>query len=480
LPQIADRLTGLVQKHWLLRYGFAVVMFGIVLGLGTLNSHYNAKINLTIPIVFAVVATVWYAGRGPGLLLSVLFEGTTIIYATVPPDVTPAKAWFGYFSVFLLYVFLVLLIGGLQRAREVVGRQRDLLHVTLSSIGDGVIATDPDGKITFMNPVAERLTGWQREDATGRSLEGVAQIVDESTRAQVANPSKKVIETGRVVGLANHSLLVAKDGSEVPIEDSAAPIMDGETIRGVVFVFSDVTERKLAERARRETEVMHRIVEAQEGERHRIARDLHDHLGQQMTALRLKVEALVEKCGADPEVTEALGEVRHSTVKIDRDIGFLSWELRPTELEELGLGNALGSFVREWSRQHGINAEFETHIASSARFGREIETNLYRITQEGLNNVLKHAEAGTVSVLLHQREDELVLIIEDDGKGFESGEGDMRTGPGGFGLTGMSERVALLKGSIEIDSRPGEGTTIISRIPLSVAAQIDSGAVALA
>jgi PAS domain S-box-containing protein len=140
---------------------------------------------------------------------------------------------------------------GLARERAgQVAEQRERLQVTLASIGDGVIVTDIDGKVTFANPVAQALTGWNQADAQGQSLEQVFVIVNEETRRQVENPVAKVLREGMVVGLANHTVLIARHGAEMPIDDSAAPIRDaGGKIVGVVLVFRDIAERKQAEHA---------------------------------------------------------------------------------------------------------------------------------------------------------------------------------------------------------------------------------------
>ena len=453
-----------IEWHWLLRYGLTLVVFAAVIGLALLNKNYDVKLNLTIPIVFGLVAVVWYLGRGPGIVLSLMFEATTVIYTVVPPEGSYVKEWFGFLSTLSLYLFLVLVVSSLQKAIWTIAEQRDMLHVTLSSIGDGVVATDNDGKVTFMNRVAERLSGWKLRDALGEPLTEVITILNEKTHKEIVNPAEKSLDTGRKMPLTNHSILVSREGKETPIEDSASPLRDGDAVKGVVLVFSDVTERKVAERARRETEIMHRIVEAQESERQRIARGLHDQLGQQMTAFRLNVEAIARKRpDADPLAAD-FAEIQRAAVEIDRDLGFLSWELKPTEIEELGLVNALRSFVREWSTQYGISAEFESRVDGDLKLTRQIETNLYRITQEALNNVLRHADAHYVSVLLQRQRSNLVLIVEDDGRGFEpaSDAGD------GLGLAGMRERSALLKGEMEVESRPGEGTTVIVRIPREV------------
>ena len=135
------------------------------------------------------------------------------------------------------------------RAELEVRQQRELLHVTLSSIGDAVIATDPDGYVTFMNHIAAQLTGWERSEAAGRPIAEVFRIVNEDTRDDVENPVAKVLAFGQVVGLANHTLLISRDGRERPIDDSGAPIVDASgRLHGVVLVFRDVTELRLAQR----------------------------------------------------------------------------------------------------------------------------------------------------------------------------------------------------------------------------------------
>jgi PAS domain S-box-containing protein len=147
---------------------------------------------------------------------------------------------------------------------ETVGplyEQRQWLQVTLSSIGDAVIATDAEGKVSFLNPVAQALTGWNREDAAGVALETVFRIINEETRHTVENPATRALREGLVVGLANHTLLIAKDGTERAIDDSAAPIRnDNGVVVGVVLVFRDVTDRRKAERALRESEERFRLL----------------------------------------------------------------------------------------------------------------------------------------------------------------------------------------------------------------------------
>jgi PAS domain S-box-containing protein len=138
-----------------------------------------------------------------------------------------------------------------QRLQREERRQREQLHTTLTSIGDAVIVTDTDGRVTFLNPVAQELTGWAPQEAAGQPLENVFRIVNEITRQPVENPARRVLREGVVVGLANHTVLIARDGREIPIDDSGAPVRgEGGTVAGVVLVFRDVTEARRAVEAR--------------------------------------------------------------------------------------------------------------------------------------------------------------------------------------------------------------------------------------
>src|SRR6185312_9914043 len=141
------------------------------------------------------------------------------------------------------------------RRSEELEQQREWFEVTLASIGDAVITTDVDGRVTFLNPVAESMTGWPNGEARGQPLERVFQIFNEDTGAAVENPVLKVLQSGQIVGLANHTSLRARDGTEIAIEDSAAPIRDRQgNVAGAVMVFRDVTERRRGERALRRNE----------------------------------------------------------------------------------------------------------------------------------------------------------------------------------------------------------------------------------
>jgi signal transduction histidine kinase len=154
--------------------------------------------------------------------------------------------------------------------------------------------------------------------------------------------------------------------------------------------------------------------------------------------------------------------------QIEADIDFLAWELRPALLDDLGLRAALNDYIERWSAHIGIAAVLHSTGLEAWRPSPEIESNLFRIAQEALHNVSKHSGATRVEVLLDRRGREMVLIIEDDGGGFDpSAQADASRG---MGLDGMNERAALLGGKLEVESAPGQGTTVFVHVPVSAAA----------
>jgi signal transduction histidine kinase len=230
-----------------------------------------------------------------------------------------------------------------------------------------------------------------------------------------------------------------------------------------VKIARDMTERIKAEKSQRDKEILQKLVGAQEDERRRIARDLHDELGQQLTALRMKLERVRSLCEND-ELCAEIDETQIIARNIDEGVDFLAWELRPSVLDDLGLFAALTKYVKEWSHHSGVPAEFVNSGKNTTRFAPETETNLYRIVQEALNNTHKHAKATEASVILDKRGDSIILIIEDDGIGFNPEH--KKTRSKGLGLLGMKERATLIGGTVEIESAPKQGTTIYVLVPI--------------
>jgi PAS domain S-box-containing protein len=327
---------------------------------------------------------------------------------------------------------------------------------------DAIVGKDLNGTITSWNLGAERLFGYSADEAIGRPI---SMLIPPDR----LNEESRILERLRKGEYIDHfeTRRQHKDGTLLDISLTVSPLADANgQIVGASKIARDMTERKQAEVAKRDREIMSRLVEAQEAERHRIARDLHDHLGQQLTALRLKIESIRSNCDGNEPFAKEMETLQTYASRLDMDINYLAWELRPTELDQLGLEDALGSFVREWSKTYGISAEFHGVKSSRPRLHSDTETNLYRIVQEGLNNILKHAAATSVNVLFERRAGQATLIIEDNGGGFDpDSNGNNGSGRNGLGLVGMRERTALLGGTMDIESRPGEGTTVFVRIP---------------
>jgi signal transduction histidine kinase len=194
----------------------------------------------------------------------------------------------------------------------------------------------------------------------------------------------------------------------------------GELALANASLRAEMGERERAERAR--TELLTRLVFAQEDERRRIAREMHDQFGEQLTALGLRIGMLKDACGGRAELGEQVEALEAVARQLDRDVDLLVWELRPTALDDLGLRAALANYVQNWSKRVSISAELHASGLLDDRLASEAETTLYRIAQEALTNVAKHAQAENVDVILERRSDHVLLIVEDDGVGFDPGD----------------------------------------------------------
>ena len=231
------------------RYGLAMLLPFVALAITT--ALFTVDRSPFFPLfTAAILAIAVYGGVKPGLLatfISLLLNALTlppkVSFLIANPEDVLRLVTFGVVAIVL--TLLVGTIGDLQRKVEL---ERERLQVTLASIGDGVIGTDIQGHITFMNSVAEEGTGWTLSEASGRPLESIFRIFNEKTRKPVTNPVQVVFQTGVIAGLANHTVLVRRDGSEIPIDDSAAPIRDvhGRFV-GVILIFRDISQQRKAE-----------------------------------------------------------------------------------------------------------------------------------------------------------------------------------------------------------------------------------------
>lgn len=349
--------------------------------------------------------------------------------------------------------------GAVERARveSELRRSNQRMRLLIEGATDiAIFTTDSNGDVTTWNTGSERLFGYQDQEIIGQS----AELIFTRSDRRDGVPQREMataLEQGRALDERWHR---RKDGSVFFASGVMQPLGENRD-EGFVKIARDITERIRADAAQREKELLQTLVLAQELERSRIARDLHDELGQQITALRLKLEMLsietAEDCG------EMMDDVKEMARKIDEGVDFLAWELRPAALDDLGLVPAIEKYVSEWSGYSGVAASFEPSIYG-LRFSAAAETAIYRVVQESLNNVHKHALAKNASIRLFTRDNRVVLLIDDDGSGYDAEDPEVRKR--GIGLTGMNERVKLIGGSLEIESNPGQGTTIYVTIPV--------------
>ena len=464
---------------------------------------------------------------------------------------------------------------------------------TLGSIGEAVIATDSEGRVTFLNPIAAALIGWGLKEAINQPIGNVLKLINEESGMTADNEVLRVLKEKQVLAVSSHVDLVTRDGREIPVEHSAAPILaSGGKVIGVVLVFRDVAERRREQIATREqaalleltqdsvfvidmegtilfwsrgAEVMfgysktlaagqiahellctefpkpldeiraellraghwegdliktaqdgRRIVVAgrwalqwgkrdqaprvlvissditerkrgeeslvlqreqlralaerlqtvREEDRKRVARDLHDQIGQILTSIKMDLIWMTRHL---PKSEDAmLARVKESVQSINdgvKSVRNICSGLRPGVLDDLGLAAAIEWQASEFTSRNGIRCEV-TVPPVDLHLDGDRATAAFRIFQECMTNVIRHAHAKSVRVALCQEEENILLVVEDDGIGFC--ETDISNPHGSLGLLGMKERAQFCGGAMQISSSKGKGTTVTVRVPLDI------------
>lgn len=362
-----------------------------------------------------------------------------------------------------------------KRFHDQLEAERAWLAAALQQMPSGVvIAEAPSGRLLYYNEEAARLLRHPLlpPAAVHNSAFDCAVHPDGRSYLPEEYPIDRALR-GEVVKEENLRCVRAGTG-ESYLSVNAAPIHDDSgRIVAAVSTIHDVSERMRAEVTR--AELLRRLVTLQEEERHRIARELHDQMGQHLTAFLLGLETLKGQI-RDPTGEGAIQRLRDLADRMGQDVHRIALELRPTALDDWGLQTALGHYVADWSRRSHTMAQLHCSGIDRCRLPAAVETALYRVAQEALTNVLKHSRASRVSVIVERREEMALAIIEDNGRGFEVeavlGDPDARNR---LGLLGMEERVMQVGGTLEIESSPGRGASLFIRIPLSGKGKTDHG-----
>jgi signal transduction histidine kinase len=254
---------------------------------------------------------------------------------------------------------------------------------------------------------------------------------------------------GRPIGIV---IAHDKQGQSPAFSEDDLRLAESLASRAAIAV--DLSERVSQDSVRR-------VVEAQELERTRLARELHDETGQALTSILLGLKPL-EQSAESAEARDALESVRELVISTLQNVRRLAVELRPSALDDFGLVPAVERLTETFREQSGLRVDLESQLGE-ARLPNEAETTLYRVIQEALTNVIKHAGASRVSILLQRKKSTAVAVVEDDGSGFDPSDGR----PDALGLVGMRERVSLAGGRLQIESTPGSGTTVVAEVPFS-------------
>lgn len=336
--------------------------------------------------------------------------------------------------------------------------RRGPLAAIAESPDDAIMVLTRDNGILTWSPGAERLYGYPAAEVLGR----------DSSFLEPDDADPATVRSLEGVDCANlphrrDAIRRRKDGSLVDVEITVVPVENerGEVTRRVEIA-RDVTERREAEKTLRD--LSGRLIRAQEEERSRIARELHDDLSQRLALLAIELEQFAgslpkAQAGVRARLLGLWSQANEASAEIHK----LSHELHPSKLDHLGLTSAVKGYCDELSRRHGIPIEL-AHGDVPTDIPKHVALCVYRIVQEALRNVVKHSGAGRARVELGASSRELVLTVSDSGIGFEVGSAAAKLG---LGLVSMRERLRLVEGELAIGSQPGRGTRIDVRIPLA-------------
>ena len=365
-----------------------------------------------------------------------------------------------------------------RKSRDALLASEKLLKGITSSLGEGVIVLDESGRLVFMNPEAERLLGWTHEELRHRDVHGVIHSLNQDglLHQQPDYWSPDLLMQGGM-RRTEEDVFWCKDGSLIPVSVVASAMVEKGRAVAAVIAFQDITDRKQAEwelidSSRRLRELTAYFEKAREEERTRIARELHDELGQMLMGIKLDAKWL--ESNLPPDIPAVPGKLASMFRLIDETVDAMrrvAADLRPVMLDDLGLVAAVEWLTEEFGRRTGIAVSCGFDMCEPGCciddqdyfLEKDLSTAAFRIVQECLTNVARHAEAEMVEVKFRCRDDKLMVSVADDGKGMPEAHAMRRNS---FGMLGMQERARGVGGSVEFHSKPGEGVRVEVILPI--------------
>ncbi|MBL3658333.1 PAS domain-containing sensor histidine kinase [Fulvivirga sediminis] len=347
----------------------------------------------------------------------------------------------------------------LKQTKETLREQEQLYFSTVKSIHDGLVTIDKDFKISYMNPSAERMMGYKLKEVKGTFFYKVLHFSFTAEDEEIINPLQCVLGSGADL-LKNEMFVHSKCGKKIPVESSLTEMQDSnENYAGIVVFFKDISDRVARTRLEENMEVrrMAAMIEGQEGERSRIAKELHDGLGQMLNLIKMKLYLNAKQF--DDELIHLIDDTIQEATR-------MSENLVPAKLRDFDLATALNALIKQLNTIYDPKISFYSSVSNEIVANKKI--NLYRIAQEAINNALKHSGATQISVSLIEDDNIIRLSIEDNGRGIENNnmeEEDLKTKTFHHGLANMKERTKIMNGFLIIESNKGLGTLVISEIP---------------
>ena len=328
------------------------------------------------------------------------------------------------------------------------------LQALIANSPFGILVGGKDHRARFCNPAFERIFLYSEDEVVGKEPDELVGVPED---ADAAEYSRRVMSGQSVHGTA---LRRRKDGSLVNVDFHAMPLIVGDAFVGCVGIYQDITER--VESEAKLAALRDRLTRVQDDERARIARELHDDLGQRLALLTIQLSEL-EQASLDlaPSLAEQLETSRRLSEEICAEANLLSHRLHPSRLAHIGLTNALSRLCDEFAQQGSMDIDF--HHDEIPELPSEVTTCLYRVAQEAIRNAEKHSGSRRVRVELAARSDSILLCVSDSGRGFAATSVECSTG---LGLVSMAERVRSMGGALSVQSEVNRGTRIEASIPL--------------